>query len=390
MAPLSLLLLLACWQACLQKAIAGPTKKRLRDEASDTSEEFPDYAMGLYGRNILPGTLAKRNLEKATSAGAQGCKLKGKKGGKNAARTLRRAFKKTLWPQLYWCQIPMKSKKNNKKALMWHAFQLPHEWMAVFFADPAALARCQPAQGSKTWVAAKEIKQKLGWGDEAVIPFALHGDGVPVQGTMRKEGLDFLTINLPAAQDAKHRSPVPFTLLQNDSHWEYDTKDSILKVLLWSMQCLKEGKFPSCRHDGSPWLKSDKQRRTYVGRDLPAKGILVEIRGDWDWLNSWYNIPTYNTKSGMCWLCKATFETFRNSTANERGSDHEVACHRLAKFLAKVYNKVETNEHSGLHKASAKVTSQYLALEKEALEAEDSLNWHVMPKLHQGFLVLCR
>eukprot|EP00439_Symbiodinium_sp_Y106_P078212 s618_g17.t1 len=238
------------------------------------------------------------------------------------------------------------------------------------------LDECQPAQGSKTWVAAKEIKQKLGWGDEAVIPFALHGDGVPVQGTMRKEGLDFLTINLPAAQDAKHRSPVPFTLLQNDSHWEYDTKDSILKVLLWSMQCLKEGKFPSCRHDGSPWLKSDKQRRTYVGRDLPAKGILVEIRGDWDWLNSWYNIPTYNTKSGMCWLCKATFETFRNSTANERGSDHEVACHRLAKFLAKVYNKVETNEHSGLHKASAKVASQYLALEKEALEAEDSLNWH--------------
>ena len=519
MAPLSLLLFLACWQACLQKAIAGPTKKRLRDEASDTSEEFPDYAMGLYGRNFLPGTLAKRNLEKATSAGAQGCKLKGKKGKKNAARTLRRAFKKTLWPELYWCRIPMKSKKNNKKALMWHAFQLPHEWMAVFFADPAALARCQPAQGSKTWVAAKEIKQKLGWGEEAVIPFALHGDGVPVQGTMRKEGLDFLTINLPAAQDAKHRSPVPFTLLQTDFHWEYETKDSTLKVLLWSMQCLKEGKFPSCRHDGSPWLKSDKQRRTYVGRDLPAKGILVEIRGDWDWLNSWYNIPTYNTKSGMCWLCKTTFETFRNCTANERnsglskaefltrvrnmgktvcplwhwpemaprtlilpdwlhavdmgisadiagqlllelsakyegrslkdrvsglwldvqelykehmvtdrlqkltpevlnkgkkstgpptlkcpaatvrhlvpllpiltgkhfaiGSDHEVACHKLAKFLAKVYNKVETNEHSGLDKASAKVASQYMALEKEALEAEDSLNWHVMPKLHQ-------
>ncbi|CAE6911750.1 unnamed protein product [Symbiodinium sp. CCMP2592] len=413
------------------RAIAGPTKKRLRDEASDTSEEFTDYAMGLYGRNIL----------------------------------------------------------------------------------------CQPAQGSKTWIAAKEIKQKLGWGEEAVIPFALHGDGVPVQGTMRKEGLDFLTINLPAAQDAKHRSPVPFTLLQNDFHWEYETKDSILKVLLWSMQCLKEGKFPSCRHDGSPWLKSDKQRRTYVGRDLPAKGILVEIRGDWDWLNSWYNIPTYNTKSGMCWLCKTTFETFRNCTANERnsglskaefltrvrnmgkpvcplwhwpelaprtlilpdwlhavdmgisadiagqlllelaakyegrslkdrvsslwldvqelykehmvtdrlhkltpevlnkgkkstgpptlkcpaatvrhmmpllpiltgkhfavGSDHEVACHKLAKFLARVYNKVETNEHSGLDKASAKVASQYMALEKEALEAEDSLNWHIMPKLHQ-------
>ena len=84
--------------------------------------------------------------------------------------------------------------------------------------NPAALARCQPAEGSKTWVAAQEIKRKLGWGDEAVIPFALRGDGVPVQSSMRKDGFDFLTINLPAALDAKHRSPVPFTLLQNDFH----------------------------------------------------------------------------------------------------------------------------------------------------------------------------
>ena len=476
-----------------------------------------DFMAGISCQELWQSEISKKPPQQEHRTGLQAQRQEREK--KNAARTLRRAFKKTLWPELYWCRIPMKSKKNNKKALMWHAFQLPHEWMAVFFADPAALARCQPAQGSKTWVAAKEIKQKLGWGEEAVIPFALHGDGVPVQGTMRKEGLDFLTINLPAAQDAKHRSPVPFTLLQTDFHWEYETKDSTLKVLLWSMQCLKEGKFPSCRHDGSPWLKSDKQRRTYVGRDLPAKGILVEIRGDWDWLNSWYNIPTYNTKSGMCWLCKTTFETFRNCTANERnsglskaefltrvrnmgktvcplwhwpemaprtlilpdwlhavdmgisadiagqlllelsakyegrslkdrvsglwldvqelykehmvtdrlqkltpevlnkgkkstgpptlkcpaatvrhlvpllpiltgkhfaiGSDHEVACHKLAKFLAKVYNKVETNEHSGLDKASAKVASQYMALEKEALEAEDSLNWHVMPKLHQ-------
>ena len=52
-------------------------------------------------------------------------------------------------------------------------------------------------------------------------------------------------------------------------------------------------------------VKSEKERAKKAGKALPAKGILVEMRGDWDWLNSWYNIPTYNTKSGMCWLCPA-------------------------------------------------------------------------------------
>ena len=49
------------------------------------------------------------------------------------------------------------------------------------------------------------------------------------------------------------------------------------------------------------------------------------------------------------------------------GTDHEKACHSLAKFLAKVYSKVEANQISGLAQNSAKVAAQYMALEKEAL-----------------------
>ena len=293
--------------------LAGPTKKRLRDEG-DESEDWDQYALNLYGRNLLPGTLAKGNLEKGKQAGAKGLKLRGKPGKKNAARTLQRAFKlKSAWPDFYWVQIPIKSKKTNRRVLSWHPFILPHEWMAELFADPEGL------EGSKHGVALACIKRELQM-EEAVIPFAVHGDGVPVQGTMRKEGLDFLTVNLPSARSEQLNMPIPFTLLQSDFHWEYETKESILQVLLWSMACLKEGTFPATRHDGSPWLKPDKKRAKDAGRSLPAKGLLVELRGDWDWLNSWYNIPTYNTKSGMCWLCKTTFETFRTCTANDRSA----------------------------------------------------------------------
>ena len=53
---------------------------------------------------------------------------------------------------------------------------------------------------------------------------------------------------------------------------------------------------------------------------LPAKGILAEVRGDWDWLNSWLNIPAYNTNSGMCWLCPAKWPESKAWTAAGRSS----------------------------------------------------------------------
>ena len=182
--------------------------------------------------------------------------------------------------------------------------------MATLFADPdpECLQKCQPEKGSKAAAAMASIKEKLGL-EELVIPFALHGDGVPVQGTIRQEGLDFLTVNLPGAHDAKLKHPVPFTLLQSCFHWEYETKETILHIL-----SLKNGKFPTTRHDGTAWPRPEKERAKKAGKALPAKGILVEMRGVWDLLKSWYNIPTYNTKSGMCWLCPAAFENFRTCT----------------------------------------------------------------------------
>ena len=53
---------------------------------------------------------------------------------------------------------------------------------------------------------------------------------------------------------------------------------------------------------------------------LPAKAILAEIRGDWDWLNSYFNIPVWNTASGMCWLCEAKSPESKFQTAAARSS----------------------------------------------------------------------
>ena len=76
--------------------------------------------------------------------------------------------------------------------------------------------------------------------------------------------------------------PSEFLLLffKASFNFDYETKRKILELLMWSLQCLKDGQSPSTRHDGAPWKKSDQARARLKGQ-LPAKGILCEIRGDW-------------------------------------------------------------------------------------------------------------
>ena len=515
---LSCLLLLAC----LEKALSGPgtSSKRKRGDSSD-SEDWKDFSLNLSTKNEVPACVAKVNIEKAKKAGAQGAKLTGKKGKThNAARTMRRARKQTSqpnrWPSLYWTKIPMRDPATNKKVDRWHCFLLPHEWLASMWQDPAVQQACKPAAGSKLKHAFQQVCACLGLPEEGTIPFGLHGDGVPVLGTIRKTSLDFITINLPSYQ---WKERVPFTVIQSKWIEDQDTKDAIWKVFMWSAACLKNGNYPESRHDGSAWLSSDKSRAKMQGHCLPAKGILCEVRADWDWFNQWLQLPTYNTKSGMCWLCNCTHQNFRAQLPEDRqhlktkdrfhdnlkamgkkrspfwdwpwdptmiccpdwlhsadlgiGSDiagqllvevaqklegrsfkdrvsclwaeiktlykemkveyrmnsfcpevlnkgkkpsgpptlkapaaqvrhmvpllpilankhlnsmvpHQLACQRLAKFVAMVYDAMECNDTNALPKAGQKMALQYLELEKEALknDPEDNKTWHIMPKLH--------
>ena len=320
---------LLCWiwlwtlfHVGLQKAQAGKSSSSKRKRESSQSEDWNTFSMNLHAKNVLPATVAKRNIEKANKAGAQGKKFRAKKGKANAARCMFNAYPKTAWPKLYWAKVPMKNLKTDQVEERWHPFCLPHEWLAQYMADPKAVLEAQPARGSKVHAALSKICMGVfgteSWPAEGLVSIGFHEDGVPIQGTMRKEGLDFLTINLPGSK--LHRDlRVPFTVIQSKFHFQYQTKEAILNILVWSLEHLKKGTWPVKRHDGTAWRKSDKARSVLHGQ-LPAKGILAEVRGDWDWLNSWLNIPAYNTNSGMCWLCPAKWPESKAWTAAGRSS----------------------------------------------------------------------
>jgi len=62
------------------------------------------------------------------------------------------------------------------------------------------------------------------------------------------------------------------------------------------------------------------------------------------------------------------------------GTQHQQCVHNLAKFLARAYSCMESNDMAEIQKHGQKVAGQYMALENESLRLDpESKAWHIMP-----------
>ena len=82
------------------------------------------------------------------------------------------------------------------------------------------------------------------------------------------------------------------------------TLDAMLEVFLWCMKALLRGKFPSCRHDTSPWRKEDAKRKGQANADLGFCAFLCQNRGDWAWFKQLFGFKGLASNQ-ICWMCEA-------------------------------------------------------------------------------------
>ena len=47
---------------------------------------------------------------------------------------------------------------------------------------------------------------------------------------------------------------------------------------------------------------------------MPARAILAEVRGDWDFYECVLKFPAWNRVSGMCWMCNASNENYKTES----------------------------------------------------------------------------
>ena len=216
--------------------------------------------------------------------------------------------RRSAWPPLYWADV------RTTNGLKSHPFILPHEWLAAMVRmhgrDSDVFGRNVKAWGSNVLEHLEATCKELHIDVATCEPLGLHGDGVPFGSRVwTDDSLECLNLNFPGFQQR-----IPVTVMQKTIVIKHETFHDIMNVLKWSLQICATGVFPSVRHDGSPFGRKESHRAAKSNTPMGCKALLCEIRGDWAFYKQTFDFPQWNEKSGICWCCKATPDTYKDCT----------------------------------------------------------------------------
>ena len=137
------------------------------------------------------------------------------------------------------------------------------------------------------------------------VPFALHGDGVPV---FKGKSLEVMSANSLLGRG----STLDLKLLMG-CYWHQccskapgqDTEDAMWQVYHWDINALFSGLHPATDHTGAPWPE-DSAKATLAGTELAGGffGVPWVFRGDLDYLANTLGLEHYGSHT-PCALCQA-------------------------------------------------------------------------------------
>jgi len=287
-----------------------PDAKRFRRNASDlflTNTVSAKRAASLFADAALAGTEHVRDLGK-TGARA---------GSRNQHRDLlRRLVKTSKWPKLYFSHVRVWNRSTQAEELQEVPTFLPHEVLASIARQSDIqnfAARDHLTEPARDHLLAAE--QTMGQGPP-IVSLGLWIDGTPCNWD-RSEGVESFVVSFPGVSGEKSVVRIPFAVMMQKHCVSENTFDDLLTIFVWSLKFLALGTYPTARHDGQPWLLSDKVRSTSAGQALPVRGLLVEIRGDWKCMKEVFRLPGWqgNAVSKCCWKCSADHTTRKDCSA---------------------------------------------------------------------------
>ena len=150
-------------------------------------------------------------------------------------------------------------------------------------------------------------------GDLATVAaLGFHADGVTYtssHGAGKQKSVLVASLNVISAADSKRHIRMPLFLLRKGRMCQcgcggFHTMQTILQVVAWSCRCLLAGLTPSLRHDGTRFNATDRDHRAPARQAIP-RAALLQVRGDWEGLQSFCRIRTHN-QTEFCWMCDCT------------------------------------------------------------------------------------
>ncbi len=306
------------------KAEARKEEKQSSIDEADTDEdveallaqnEYRDHLLNLWTKNKLSALDTQKEANFATRAGAKGVSdiANTGAGGKWKANIPRDILRKELsnntLPSNYYAEVPCHDPDTgNNHVMMSIPFLLLHEmlyWLIMTTKRIAVSSVTEFPIGTPAAALHAKLCSSLNLGAENVIPLGIHGDGVPFGKNKSIEVFSWNFIAIP------HLERILFCLIERrylcqcGCHGRH-TINGILSVFRYSLLALLENLWPTKRHDGSPWAKTDQ--RSKARGSFGFRALLQQSRGDWAWHKQIVGFAGWAGES-ICWLCKANKTT---------------------------------------------------------------------------------
>ena len=295
-------------QLSKSKATSSSDKPGTKTESMQKQGEFKQNLATLYLRNKLSAKDTTGLIRSAYKDGVSGVDDMATVGvnEKNASRDLLRKFQKSIKsPEPYFAEIPVRDRTSGKRTMVMYPFLLVHELLChiVLAFGFGFKDLCEFPIGSGSAKIKDQFKKNHNIpNDDLLVPIALFGDGVPFQKKMSMEVFHWSVCSVP------HSARNLFTCIEKQDLCDCGCKgrctlDAILEIFKWSMLVLFMGIHPETRHDKTPWLPSDKSRKSRKGK-MTARAYLAQAKGDWAWYKQLFGFSGWSSNN-TCWRCRA-------------------------------------------------------------------------------------
>ena len=272
--------------------------------------------------NSLGGGTIQQLAHAGEAAGARGVGGLASAGGHgqhpgNIARDIRRQLIRLgnipKSETFYWADLPLWDVGQERCLLHKIPVLLPHELLPVLLKNIPPRAAV-PNSGTPGFSRFNHLCESLGLPLDTTIPLAIWGDGVPYT----KKG-SLIVVNLSVA--GLPGSPrVPLLALPSKYLCKCGgcqgrhTLDVFWDIVAWSFRFLALGVTPQCRHDQQPWEEYDQHRAALGNTVLAQRGLMFQVKGDWEFLASKLGLPSW-AEVNICWWCAAQKDSFSTLTA---------------------------------------------------------------------------
>ena len=137
------------------------------------------------------------------------------------------------------------------------------------------------------------------------VPLALYGDDCKIRPGEKMVGL-FLSFPLFRPRSVRCSKFLLFAV-QEELEYKHFTMDSVLRFLVWALNCLHVGRFPRTGCDGEELRGAQAER---AGKEVAPgrKFAVTELKGDWSWFKKVFRFKSSwkgGTKVPVCFHCRA-------------------------------------------------------------------------------------